>query len=332
MYSYLKKTLRLFVTAIVTFILTMSTMVGWKFWAYRKWTPPPQADNTNKHIVMELQRHVKKLSSDIGDRSVFNYKALKAAEDYIIGEFKSYGYKTELQTYMALGKQVSNIIAIKPGISKPSEIIILGAHYDTEGNPGADDNASGVAGLLVTAKLLSQEKFPRTIKFIAFVNEEPPYFFTPDMGSRVYAKKAYENKDDIKGAIILEMIGYYIYKPWKQRYPPLLGPFFPSRGNYIALISNWNSRRFASRIEKSFRSATGLPLEKAVLPFFVPGVNFSDHSSFWKYGYPAVMFTDTAFYRNHNYHRHTDTWETLDYPAMACFMQGLIPAVSESAH
>ena len=269
----------------------------------------------------------------MGQRDLFRNNAARytAAQDYIAAQLKSCGYKVEFQQYPVAGTTVRNITGIKTGTLLPDESIIVGAHYDTFDNPGADDNASGVAGLLTLARLMSRSPAARTLKFIAFANEEPPFFRTDKMGSMVWATAAAARKENIKAVIILEMIGYYSERPGSQKYPPLIGPLQPNRGNFIAQISNFSSRKLAWAVDKEFKKGSTLPLVTIVLPSIVPGVDYSDHRSFWKTGYPAVMFTDTSFYRNPNYHKLTDTPGTLNYDYMAGVIEGLKPALLRQA-
>lgn len=326
--AIIKKALYYAVFAAAAYAVLKATTFGWIFWK------PSYAGGAGQtRSEPALKKHVVKLAGEIGSRDVYlnNAHRLEAAADYIGSELRSYGYKVEYQEYPASGVKVRNIIAVKPGLSAPGEIIIVGAHYDTCGNPGADDNASGVAGVLELARRLAAKPAARTVKFLAFANEEPPFFTKNEMGSFVYASAAAEKKDDIKAAIVLEMTGYYSTEKFSQHYPPLIGPFYRNKGDYIALVGNFSSRKTAKVISASFRGASPLPIETAILPAFVPGVDFSDHRSFWKYGYPAVMFTDTAFYRNKNYHKQTDTPETLNYAYMAAFLDGLEKAVLDLA-
>jgi len=281
----------------------------------------------NTQLAKELKHHVYKLAHEIGDRSIFQYEKLKQAERYIADQFSSLGYTVELQKYSVLDKTVINIIATKTGLYRPKEIIIVGAHYDTCYNPGADDNASAVSGLIELARLMSDKQANRTIKFIAFVNEEPPFFKTGSMGSSVYVRYIKERMEDIKAVVILEMIGYYTDEPNSQRYPPFFGLFYPNKGNFITVVGNFSSRGLVRKVVSGFKKQTAFPIESVVTFNFIPGVDFSDHWSFWQEGYPAVMITDTAFYRNPNYHSSTDTYETLDYKSLAEVTKGLNAAL-----
>lgn len=248
---------------------------------------------------------------------------MNEAVKYISEQFALFGYNVEFQDYTVSNRIAKNIIALKPGIKQPQEIIIVGAHYDTCFNPGADDNASGVAGLLELARFMADKEMNRSIKFIAFVNEEPPFFKTEDMGSRVYAKAARRKGENIKAALILEMIGHYSDRLHSQRYPLFFGPFYPNKANFIAVVGNLLSRRIIKNVVLNFRNQARFPIESVVTFSFIQGVDFSDHWSFWKEGYPAVMITDTAFYRSPHYHCGSDTAEKLNYEDMAEVIGGL---------
>lgn len=274
-------------------------------------------------IAGRLKAHVYKLSHEIGERSIFKFGNLNRAADYITGEFRSSGYEVTFQKYNIRNRVFRNIIVTKTGVKRPGEVIILGAHYDSMRGPGADDNASAVAGLLETARLLSGRDNGRTIKFIAFTNEEPPLFKKKSMGSSVYAKAARAAGDDIKGAVILEMIGYFSDRPRSQRHPPGVNFFYPKTGNFIGVVGNSRSRTLIRYTASSFRRSTGLPVECAIAPDIVISIGMSDDWAFWKEGYPAVMITDTAYFRNPNYHKKTDTYDTLDYGKMAEVTRGV---------
>ena len=321
----MKKIIRRIIIILVIFLIVKITTFGCAMLSRKQVHYIPG----NFELAKNLESHVKTLSDEIGERSMFWYEALEKAAEYISTELKSYGYEVEYQEYAVEGKAAKNIIATKRGPGKENEIIIVGAHYDSCFNPGADDNASGVAGLLELAKALIEEKTERSIKFIAFTNEEPPFFKTEEMGSRVYAKAARERNENIKAVIILEMIGYYSDRPHSQRYPPFVGLLYPHKANFISVVGNFPSGRLVKKLVAGFKKATSFPIESAVLPGFVPGVDFSDHWSFWKEGYPAIMVTDTAFYRNAHYHQGSDTHEKLNYPSMAEIVTALKEALPD---
>ena len=318
----------LLVFAAASYIALKLTTVGWNFLA-----PSLPAGHAAATSPEKLKRTVTDLASRIGPRDVFrnNLDSLRRAEVYIAGRLSAAGYKVEFQEFPASGTVARNIVATKPGLSPGGEIVLAGAHYDTYDNPGADDNASGVACLLELAEYAAARSFGRTVVFAAFANEEPPFFKTPGMGSAVYAREARRRGDNIRAAVILEMTGYFTERRISQRYPPLIGPFMPGRGNFMAQIANFKSRDLAGEIDAAFRAASPLPLRTLALPSAVPGVDFSDHRSFWDAGYRAVMFTDTAFYRNRNYHQDSDLPDTLNYAYMAAFMDGLKAALGKLA-
>ncbi len=323
----IKQVLRLILLAITTYIAVKTTTFGWNSWS------GSYQGGGSEETARDLRAHVTRLAGEIGQRDIFrnNAPGLKAAEEYIIFRLKSYGYKVEIQKYRAAGTTARNITAVRTGARKPDETVLVGAHYDTFENPGADDNASGVAGMLTLARLMAGTRPARTLKFIAFANEEPPFFRTDYMGSAVWAKAAAARKEKIKGAVILEMIGYFSERPLSQKYPPLIGPFRPNKGNFIAQVSDFASRGLAGTLDREFKKNSTLPLLTIVLPSVIPGVDYSDHRNFWKTGCPAVMFTDTAFYRNPNYHKSSDTPATLNYGYMAGLIAGLEPALTALA-
>ncbi len=279
-----------------------------------------------------LRRHVEWLAGGIGERNVWRPAALAAAAAYVRGEFEALGLEVGAQRYRALDVDCENLEAVLPGRSAPGEIVLVGAHYDTvRGSPGADDNASGVAALVEIARALGGARLARTVKLVAFVNEEAPLFFWGEMGSKVYARAARRRGDDIRVMLSLEMLGCYEDAPGSQTYPPLLRWFYPERGNFIAFVSNLASRRALREVVGAFRAHSDFPAEHLAAPAWVPGVAWSDQLSFWRAGYPAVMVTDTAFHRNRHYHRATDTPNRLRYPEMARVVEGLAATVAALA-
>jgi Zn-dependent M28 family amino/carboxypeptidase len=271
-----------------------------------------------------LRAHVVELAGTIGARHVRRPAALAAAAERIAGEWRRQGYEVGEQAYVARGVRCANLEVTCPGERRPEEILLVGAHYDTvPGSPGADDNASGVAALLELAARFRGARPAVSLRFVAFVNEEPPFFWLGEMGSLRYARAARRRGDRILLMVSLEMLGCYLDEPGAQRYPPLMRFFRPKAGDFLALVSNRRSRRELRRAATAFRAASDFPLQTLAAPALVPGVGWSDHSSFWRQGYPAIMATDTAFYRYPHYHTAQDTPEKLDYPAMARAVEGL---------
>lgn len=286
----------------------------------------PPLTTCENDLAGRLSEHVEMLAGTIGERNIVRYAALQKAAAYITGMFVELGYAPGEESYFAEGRQVENIEVQLKGTSEPEEIVIIGAHYDTvSGSPGADDNASGVAAMLELARFFRDVEPPaRTLRFVAFVNEEPPFFFWSKlMGSRVYAVGARKRGERIAAMISLETIGYYADTARSQSYPPPLGLFYPHTGNFIAFISNLGSRSLLQRCIGMFRETTRFPSEGLAAPAIIPGVGWSDQLSFWREGYPAIMLTDTALYRYPHYHRPTDLPDKLDYNRMARVVAGM---------
>jgi Zn-dependent M28 family amino/carboxypeptidase len=225
---------------------------------------------------------------------------------------------------------VRNIIASFGPESGPR--VVIGAHYDVAGNqPGADDNASGVSGLLELARLLSTDsaKLPMRIDLVAYTLEEPPYFRTKHMGSWIHAKSLKDSSVDVRIMLSIEMIGYFRDSEDSQRYPSkILGWFYPSKGNFISVVSNFGSHFASSSFVSLMKEGCGVPIERLTAPASIPGVDFSDHLNYWECGFDAAMITDTSFLRNDNYHETTDTPESLDYARMAEVVNGVYHAAT----
>jgi hypothetical protein len=272
-------------------------------------------------IAAALRQHVMALA--VTPRNLWHYESLRRAADYVEREFRQAGYHPRHQVFEVDGRRVTNIEAERRGDRRPDRIVVIGAHYDSvSDSPGANDNASGVAVMLELARLHAVLPPPTTVRFVAFVNEEPPYFMTRAMGSWRYAADAAARGENIVAMISLETIGYYSDEVGSQRYPFPFGMVFPSRGNFLAMVSNIRSAGALRSAAKAFRSATRLPLIASPAPAWIPGVAWSDHWSFWHHGYPALMLTDTALYRYPHYHLESDTPEKLDYESMARVLTG----------
>ena len=278
-----------------------------------------------------LRAHVEELSVRIGPRSVLDYANIEAAQRYIVAALKEHGHDPALQTYDYRGRPYSNVIVTIPGTAKKDETILVGAHYDTvDGTPGADDNASGVAVLLEICRRLKGFAPARTLKMVFFVLEEPPVFRTEFMGSAVCAREAKAAGERIGAMISLEMLGYYSDRKGGQAFPlPLMGLVFSTTPDFIAVVGNLGSAGLVRRVAGSLKRGSDIPVESLAAPAFVPGIDFSDHRSFWKMGWPAAMITDTAFYRNPNYHGEGDTIATLDFDRMGRLLRGLVRTIED---
>ena len=294
--------------------------------------PLPTLTAEEERIANRLREHVAYLAGDVGERHLRRFDALSAAAEYIRLSFEKQGFTVRPQEYEIDGKGVVNLEAELPGKALPGEFVIVGAHYDTvPGSPGANDNASGVAALLELARLYAGRSMERSLRFVAFVNEEPPFFQTHLMGSRVYARELKERKENVAAFLSLETIGFYSDEPGSQNYPAPFGMMYPDRGNFIGFVGNTASRALVRRCVKSFRSHTPFPSEGIAAPGAVPGVGWSDQWSFWQEGFPGIMVTDTAPYRYPYYHEAYDTPDRLDYESTARVTAGIGRVIAELA-
>jgi hypothetical protein len=271
----------------------------------------------------ELRADVQALAGEIGERNMVRYPQLNAAADFIENSFSRSGLQSRRDTYELGGRACHNIEVEIRG-ARP-EILLIAAHYDSVfGSPGANDNGSGVAAVLALARRFAGKPAEHTLRFVAFVNEEPPYFQTSQMGSFVYASRCKARGDQISAMISLETIGYFSDAPRSQTYPAVgLGTFYPTTGNFIGFVANVHSRRLLRRAIGFFRKDARLPSEGAALPSFIPGVAWSDQWSFWRHGYRGIMITDTALFRYPHYHASTDTPDKLDYDRFALVVSGM---------
>jgi len=281
--------------------------------------------------ISYLRHAVSALTDEIGVRSYLDTDRLDRVTTYLTDQFASFGYCVSRQMFRYRGNTYHNIIAELRGSATPEKILVVGAHYDTvRTTPGADDNASGVAGVLSLARELYGSSVHYTIRFVAFALEEPPAYRTRNMGSYHYARLLKTRREQVEGMICLEMIGYFTDLEGSQHYPlPFLNLRYPRRGNFIAMVGNRKSIKFTKQIAGSFRNATDLPLYTLNAPAFVIGIDFSDHWSFGKFGFKALMVTDTAFYRNPHYHSPSDLPRTLDFDRMAQVVQGIKAALKD---
>ncbi len=292
--------------------------------------PLPPLTEEETALRNALRQDVETLAAEIGERNVFRYPRLAAAADFIKRSFEDAGYAVRREGFEASGQTCFNLEAAITGVDKPDEIVVVGGHYDSVfGCPGANDNATGVAATLALARALSGEKPSRTLRFVAFVNEEPPFFQTDEMGSMVYAKGCRDRNEKVVAMLSLETIGYYRDEAGSQQYPFPVGLFYPSTGNFIAFVGNTASKKLVREVVASFRRQAKFPSEGGALPNAVPGVGWSDHWAFWQMGYPALMVTDTAPFRYPYYHTPQDTPDKVDYEPFARLTAGLALVVGE---
>jgi Zn-dependent M28 family amino/carboxypeptidase len=279
-----------------------------------------------------IAAHVHALAGEIGERNIFHPAALDAAAAYIANQWQQQGYEVASQSYLARGIDCSNLEITHRGARRPDRYLLVGAHYDSVyGSPGANDNGSGVASLLELSRIVPAEHTDLGIRFVAFVNEEPPFFYWHNMGSMVYAALARQRGDDIRLMMSLETMGYYSDERHSQRYPPLFQLCFPDRGNFIGFVSDLRSRRWLRRTVSLFKRYSDFPVQSVAMVRWVPGIGWSDHLSFWRQGYRALMVTDTALYRYPYYHTPHDTPDRVDCESLARVTDGLAGALLELA-
>jgi len=295
--------------------------------------PLPPLTDEQRTLEQELLSHVQTLAGQIGERNVFHHDRLVTAADYIRMTLAGAGYEVRLQPYEVAGNICENVEAEVRGSRRPDDIIVIGAHYDSvQGSPGANDNASGVAAMLALARAFAKATPARTLRFVAFTNEEPPFFQTKYMGSRVYAQRSRERGEKIVLMLSLETIGYYSDEPGSQHLLFPLNLIYPSTGNFIAFVSNVENGFLVRQLVGSFRRQAQFPSEGGALWGLVPGVGWSDHWAFWEEGFPAVMVTDTAPFRYPAYHSNADRPEFVQYERMARVVSGLHAVIAEMAN
>lgn len=264
------------------------------------------------------------LAGTIGERNVWHFEALRRAASYIKDRLASSGYEPSVQSYDVHKVPVENIEASLRGTSDADAIVVVGAHYDTVTDcPGANDNATGIAATLELARRFAGAPRAKTIRFVAFVNEEPPFFQTPHMGSVVYASAAKARGEKIVAMLSLETMGYYSDERGSQQYPPPLNLLFPDTGNFIGFVSNLGSARLLRTAQRAFKARTSFPIQSAPAPESLAGVGWSDQWAFWQAGFPAIMVTDTAPYRYPWYHTAQDTPDRIDFEKLAQVVDGL---------
>jgi Zn-dependent M28 family amino/carboxypeptidase len=271
-----------------------------------------------------LRADVEMLAVTIGERHIWRADSLQPAADHIRNALGGAGYRPHRQTYEVHRIHVENIEAEVFGASNPGEIVIVGAHYDTvTGCPGANDNATGVAAMLELARRFAAARPARTVRFVAFANEEPPFFQTAQMGSLVYARAARQRGERIVAMLSLETMGYYSNDPGSQTYPAPLDEMFPDVGNFIGLVSDFTSTDLLEHVRRAFEAGSSFPVQAAAGPAGLAGVGWSDQWAFWEAGYPGIMVTDTAPFRYPWYHTSQDTVEKIHFAELAAVVDGL---------
>jgi hypothetical protein len=318
--------------------LTIAGVLGWLLWLTQMPLKSyagvlPQLTSEELQIRNRLSAELSYLSVDIGDRSLPRSHSLQAASDYLSNCLHEQGYTVVERPYLVEGEQVHNLEATLAGTDSKLGQVIVGAHYDSvAGTVGANDNGTGVAAVLEIARLMRQMKLRRTVRFVLFVNEEPPNFQTPTMGSRVYAHELRQQGVPVSAMISLETIGFYSDAPGSQKYPPLLNLFYPSKGNFITFVGNTKSRGLVRESVRGFRESTPFPSEGIAAPDDWIGIGWSDQWSFWQEGYPGIMVTDTAPFRYPYYHTTSDTVDKVDFDRTARVVEGIQKLVEKLAN
>ena len=333
-WSRLPQLLKIFVfvvVVVIAFAVVWPMTIRMPGKSYEGLLPP--ATDELRALEHEMQTYVHTLAGNIGERNLFHYDKLVMAAEYIRSTLADVGYEVHGQTYEVAGKACENIEAQVLGTDRPDEILLIGAHYDSvQGSPGANDNGTGVAAMLALARAFKQTPLNRTIRFVAFVNEEPPFFQTGDMGSLRYSQRSKQRGESIVLMISLETIGYYSDTPGSQSYPPPLNFIYPSTGNFIAFVSNTKNGLWVETITDVFRQEVPFPSEGGAIWGWIPGVGWSDHWAFWKEEYPAIMVTDTALFRYPYYHSAEDTPDKVNYERLARVVSGLQRVIAAIAN
>jgi len=319
-------------TWLFVFLLVVLTGVWWFLirmpgTSYARGESPPPAPPT---LVEELRRDLQHLAGTIGERNVFTPKALADAADWIEAELRKAGHEPRRHTFRVSGVDCSNI---EVELAGNDEIVVIGGHYDSvQGCPGANDNGTGAIATLALARRFAGRKTERTLRFVLFVNEEPPWFQGDDMGSLRYARRCKERGENVVAMISLETIGYFTDERNSQEYPiPALKAAYGDQGNYVAFVGNIASRGLVRESIAEFRKAATIPSRGVALFEAVPGVGWSDHWSFWQSGYTAIMVTDTAPFRYPHYHERTDTPDQIRYEEFARVVEGCEAVVAKLA-
>jgi Zn-dependent M28 family amino/carboxypeptidase len=314
----------------ILFVIVLLLLVAW-FWLTQPLLSRPQPNSVRTVDPARLEAHVRKLAIEFSPRDVNHPENLDRAAAYIAGELAQAGGSVSEQGYRVAGQSFRNVIArFGP---ETGERIVVGAHYDAFGPlPGADDNASGVAGLIELARLLGKQAPALRVDLVAFSTEEPPYFGTTGMGSSVHAQALHKENVNVRAMLSLEMIGYFSDAHGSQNFPVgVMSALYPSAGNFIGVVGRISDGWMARRVKGAMSGAAPLPVYSISAPSLIPGIDFSDQRNYWHAGYTAVMITDSAFYRNPNYHTAHDTAEKLDYKRMAMVVEGVYAAVLDLA-
>ena len=290
---------------------------------------PPLKENEIA-IQQSLQQDIQKISVKIGARNYSQYQSLDATRQFLETTLIELGYEVKQQKFKIKEDLYYNLVVEKVGTEKPNEVVLVGGHYDSAFNsPGANDNGSGAAATLELARIFANKPTKRTVRFVEFVNEEPPFFTTKDMGSLVYANQLKRERENIIAMLSLETMGYFSDVENSQKYPFPINFFYPNKGNFIGFIGNLESGDLVRKSISSFRRHVSFPSEGASLPSWIPGVGWSDQWAFWQQGYKGIMVTDTAPFRYPFYHTEQDTIDKVNFEKLARVVSGLADVIAD---
>jgi hypothetical protein len=322
---------------LLVFVLLFVVFLLFGYWFMMKCEGDWKGEPLEKQMMSELSEIKRGMESDIaylqklGPRNSENdenYKQLRHCEEWIKQKWEAQGYVVKKHTYSVKGKEYSNLEMEIKGRTVPSEIIIISAQYDTlPDSPGANNNGSGMAILFQLSQLLKKHTPDRTLRLLNFVNEEDPFFGTEKMGSYQYAKRCHQQGEDIHVMLSLDALGIYKDEPGSQRLPFPFSMFYPDRGNFLAFIGDFGSRKYMVETTRGFKKGSSFPIKAGVVPKWVEEAGWSDHSSFWKFGYPGIMVTDTGGFRSAHHTTAEDTMEKLNLEAMSRIVIGMYTAV-----
>ena len=279
-----------------------------------------------------METHVRRLATEIGPRHVGVPTSIEATLAYMEADWSSQGFVSKRHRFGTWDRPFYNLELAFPGTKLADEWVVIGAHYDTEPQtPGANDNASGIAVLLELARRLRTRPMARSVRLVAFANEEAPWGMTENMGSVAYARRCRQRGEAIHAMISMDSVGYFSDEPGSQRYPRPLGLYYGQKGDYLALVGDWSSAWLVRKSIRAFRAATVLPSEGSALPRIFRDIARSDHSSFWRFGYSAMLVTDTAPFRDPNYHRSGDRPQNIDFERLSLVAEGIEAIIFELA-
>jgi len=292
----------------------------------------PKRESGGEASVERLRESVRFLCEEVHPRDYLHASNLDRAAGWIEARMRQAGLEVSLQEYRLREGTYRNVIARRPGSEPGAGAVVIGAHYDAvAGTPGADDNASGVAVLMELARTLPPGTNRRTWYLVAFSTEEPPFYHSNDMGSYVFARDLAERGEPVHVMVALDLVGFFTSEPGSQAFPlPGVGLLYPSRGDFIVLTGDLGASRSMRTVKRGMMSAGTIPVRSVRAPAFLGWVHLSDHYSFRRLGMQGVLVTDSAMFRNRNYHGPGDTPETLDYAGMAGVVHAVRGALLEA--